>query len=69
MESVIVRDPSILGGVPVFRGTRVPIGNLFDCLERGYSIRQFVADFPTVSEAQIGQLLSEVKRELELGAA
>ena len=69
MKSVILRDPSILGGTPVFRGTRVPIRNLFDCFEQGYSIRQFLADFPAVSEEQIGLLLREVERELQLGAA
>ena len=69
MESVILRDPSILGGTPVFRGTRVPIRNLFDCFEKGYSIRQFLTDFPAVSEEQVGLLLREVERELQLGAA
>ena len=51
MESagVIVSDPEILGGVPVFRGTRVPFDALLDYLEGGRTILEFVDDFPTVS--------------------
>ncbi len=48
MESAINRDVDILGGTPVFNGTRVPIKNLFDCLEKGYSIKEFLEDFPAV---------------------
>ena len=69
MPSVITRDPDILGGIPVFEGTRVPVKNLFDCLERGYDVREFLEDFPAVSEAQVSQLLREVERELKLDAA
>lgn len=57
MDSVITRAPSVLGGLPVFRGTRVPIKNLFDCLEKGYAIREFLEDFPAVSEQQVRLLL------------
>ena len=45
-------DPEILGGTPVFQGTRVPIETLFDHLEAGVSIDEFVDDFPTVSREQ-----------------
>ena len=69
MESVIVRDPAILGGLAVFRGTRVPVKNLFDCLERGYTVTEFLEDFPAVSEKQINLLLKEAVRELQLAAA
>ena len=69
MTSVITRDPDILGGIPVFAGTRVPIKNLFDCLEKGYAVREFLEDFPSVSEAQVSQLLKELERELKLTAA
>jgi uncharacterized protein (DUF433 family) len=65
MESVILRDPDILGGIPVFKGTRVPIRNLFDCLKKGYTIREFLEDFPSVTEAQIGLLLNEVEQGLK----
>lgn len=46
---VIVRDPEIMSGTPVFRGTRVPLQNLIDYLKGGSSIEEFLDDFPTVS--------------------
>jgi uncharacterized protein (DUF433 family) len=46
------RDPEILGGTPVFVGTRVPLGNLIDYLERGYSLGEFLDAFPSVSREQ-----------------
>jgi uncharacterized protein (DUF433 family) len=46
---VIIKDPDILGGTPVFRGTRVPIQNLFDYLEGGETLEEFLEGFPTVS--------------------
>ena len=48
-NNVITRDPSVLGGTPVFRGTRVPFQNLLDCLEAGQTLDEFLDDFPTVS--------------------
>ena len=47
--AVIVRDPDILGGVPVFRGTRVPVQTIFDYLEAGETLEDFLEGFPTVS--------------------
>ena len=47
-KALIVTDPQIQGGVPVFAGTRVPVKNLFDYLEAGESIDQFLDDFPSV---------------------
>ena len=44
---VIVKDPDILGGTPVFRGTRVPIQTLFDYLEGGDTLEDFLKGFPT----------------------
>jgi len=54
---IINIDPGILGGTPVFSGTRVPVKNLFDYLEAGKSIDSFVEDFDTISKEQILQLL------------
>jgi uncharacterized protein (DUF433 family) len=54
---VINIDKEILGGTPVFDGTRVPIRNLFDYLETGESIGEFLDDFPSVSREQIVKLL------------
>jgi uncharacterized protein (DUF433 family) len=59
-DSVIVKDPDILGGMPVFRGTRVPIKNLIDYLSTGETIDTFLDDFPTVTREQIVQFLQEV---------
>lgn len=48
-RSVISIDPQVQGGVPVFTGTRVPVKNLFDYLEAGDTLDQFLADFPSVA--------------------
>lgn len=50
--SVIHSDPEILGGTPVFIGTRVPFRNLIDYLERGHSLDEFLDEFPSVSREQ-----------------
>jgi len=56
-DSVIVKDPEILGGTPVFVGTRVPFEALLDYIEGGETLDQFLDDFPTVSrEAAIAAL-------------
>ena len=54
---VINIDKEILGGTPVFNGTRVPIKNLFDYLETGETIDGFIDDFPSVKREQIIRLL------------
>lgn len=41
-------DPEILGGIPCFKGTRVPVETLFDHLRRGYSLSEYLVQFPTV---------------------
>ena len=50
--AVVHSDPDILGGTPVFVGTRVPFRNLIDYLERNHSLEEFPDAFPTVSRAQ-----------------
>jgi uncharacterized protein (DUF433 family) len=47
--NVIVKNPDILGGTPVFRGTRVPVQTLFDYLEGGETLEDFLQGFPTVT--------------------
>ena len=54
---VINIDPEILGGTPVFDGTRVPIESLFDHLEEGISLDEFLEDFPTVTRDQAIEVL------------
>jgi len=49
-SDIIVKDPDILGGTPVFRGTRVPFQALLDYLEGGQTLDEFLDDFPTVSK-------------------
>ena len=48
-NNVISRDPDVLGGTPVFRGTRVPFQALLDYLEGGQTLDDFLDDFPTVT--------------------
>lgn len=64
MSSYVSRDPEIMGGVPCFAGTRVPIQSLFDYLESAFSLNEFLNQFPSVSlEAAVG-LLEEAKHSL-----
>ena len=60
-EPIIIRDPEILSGMPVFAGTRVPAKNLIDYLEHGRSVDEFLDDFPTVRREQVIAALEEVK--------
>jgi uncharacterized protein (DUF433 family) len=51
------RDPEIIGGPPVFTGTRVPIKTLFDYLQGGYTLLEFLDEFPSVRQEQAGDRL------------
>lgn len=59
MNSVVIKDPNILGGLPVFKGTRVPVKNLIDYLTTGETIDAFLDDFPTVTREQVIQFLQD----------
>jgi uncharacterized protein (DUF433 family) len=61
MSSVVTQHPDILGGEPVFAGTRVPAKSLFDHLEAGDSIEQFLEGFPSVKREQVIALLENSK--------
>ncbi len=61
---LIERDPEKLGGTPVFFGTRVPIKNLFDCLEDGESLDEFLDQFPTVTREQALGILEASRKVL-----
>jgi uncharacterized protein (DUF433 family) len=63
-ERVVEIDSEKLSGTPVFRGTRVPIQNLFDSLETGESVEQFLEQYPTVSREQVLAVLEESKERL-----
>ena len=62
--SVIHSDPEILGGTPVFVGTRVPFQTLLDYLEAGDSLDEFLDDFPTVTREQAIAALEQAKEAL-----
>jgi uncharacterized protein (DUF433 family) len=61
---VIHSDPDILGGTPVFRGTRVPFQALVDYLEGGHTLDEFLDDFPTVSRDLAVQALDQARDRL-----
>lgn len=56
-QSVIITSSEILGGTPIFKGTRVPVQNLFDYIEGGYTLDQFLKGFPSVSKEQALEVL------------
>ena len=64
MSSVVVRNPEILSGTPVFVGTRVPVKNLTDYLEGGSTIGEFLDDFPSVKREQVIAFLEEAREQL-----
>lgn len=55
--SLVTIDPELLGGTPVFTGTRVPVDTLYDYLEAGDGIGEFLIDFPGVTREQVIALL------------
>ncbi|MBN8733751.1 MAG: DUF433 domain-containing protein [Acidobacteria bacterium] len=61
MPDAVTRDPDLMHGEPVFRGTRVPVKTLFDYLEHGDSLDDFLTGFPTVSRDLAIQVLEESK--------
>lgn len=61
---LITRDREILGGIPVFTGTRVPVKTLFDYLEHGHPLDEFLDDFPTVKREQARAVLEMMKEKL-----
>lgn len=61
---LIQRSDNILGGTPVFAGTRVPVKSLFDYLEEGETLNEFLDDFPAVSKEQAVRVLEKMKEAL-----
>ena len=68
-KSPIHQDPEILGGIPVFVGTRVPVRALIDYLEGGDTLDEFLADFPSVSRGQAIAAIEEAAEVLGAGAS
>jgi uncharacterized protein (DUF433 family) len=63
-KSLITVDKEILGGQPVFKGTRVPVESLFSHLEKGISLDEFLQDFPTVNKSQAVHILEIAEKLL-----
>ena len=65
---LIERSDEILGGAPVFRGTRVPVPTLFDYLQAGQSLGEFLEDFPSVSRERAVAVLEAARERLTADA-
>jgi uncharacterized protein (DUF433 family) len=61
---IVSRDSEVMGGTPVFAGTRVPVQTLLDHLEAGESIDDFLAGFPGVTRQQVIEFLEQAKDRL-----
>jgi len=61
---VVSINPDVMGGTPVFTGTRVPVQTFIDYLEGGESIDEFLDGFPTVTREQVIELLEEAKEKI-----
>lgn len=68
-KSVISCNPDVMGGTPVFSGTRVPVQTLLDYLEAGESIDDFLEGFPSVNRAQVIAFLEQAKDRLVAAAS
>jgi uncharacterized protein (DUF433 family) len=64
-ESLVVSDPEILGGTPVFKGTRVPVRTLFEYLADGLSLEYFLETFPSVTREQAADVLRLGQERIE----
>ncbi len=62
MQEPITRDPEVMHGTPVFRGTRVPVNTMFEYLEHGESLDDFLTGFPTVGRELAVQVLEESRK-------
>lgn len=63
-NDLITIDPGILGGAPVFKGTRVPVKTLFEYLENDYSVEEFIECFPSVSRDLVNKVLERSEQAL-----
>jgi uncharacterized protein (DUF433 family) len=61
-NKLIISDPEVMGGTPVFSGTRVPVKSLFDHIELSITIEDFLEDFPSVKKGQVVELLHHLKK-------
>lgn len=68
-KKIITSSPEVMGGTPVFAGTRVPIETLIDYIKGGESIDDFLEGFPTVSREQVVAFLEEAKEQMTKAVA
>lgn len=68
-NDLITIDPQILGGAPVFKGTRVPVKTLFEYLENNYSVEEFLECFPSVTRDLVNKVLERSEQALLSPAA
>jgi uncharacterized protein (DUF433 family) len=64
IDDLITIDPDILGGTPVFKGTRVPVKTLFEYLENDYSLEEFLECFPSLSREMVRKVLERSEQAL-----
>jgi uncharacterized protein (DUF433 family) len=64
LSDLITADPEILGGVPVFKGTRVPVKTLFEYLEKNYTLEEFLECFPSVTREMACKVLERSEHAL-----
>ena len=69
MKKIVSSNPDVMGGTPVWAGTRVPVQTLIDYLEAGDSIEDFLKGFPTVKKSQVISFLEEAKKRMITKAA
>lgn len=63
-NKIIIRNKDILGGTPVFKGTRVPVSTLWDYLKAGDTVQDFLDDFPSVKKDQVILLLERAEHRV-----
>jgi uncharacterized protein (DUF433 family) len=63
-NKIIIRNKDILGGTPVFKGTRVPVSTLWDYLKAGDTVQDFLDDFPSVKKDQVILLLERAENRV-----
>lgn len=66
--SLVTRDPEIMSGALCFSGTRVPVKNLFDCLEGSSSLEDFLHDFPSITRQRAVAVLEAARQRLSVDA-
>jgi uncharacterized protein (DUF433 family) len=68
VHDLIISNSEILGGKPVFKGTRVPVSNLIEYIESGYTVNDFLLGFPTVKKTQVKQVLNLLLKHILISA-